>query len=184
MSAEEHAVSSAAQAGEGEGTVLPFFRDAQGRTWTVRLDVNVLRSIRRNLNVDVLTLAGLDRLADNPIMLCDVAWECCREQAEARELTIEHFGRAINGDAIEELSRALLEAVADFTPRRYGRRNALRKLAATAEKVAEAQMAEVHRLIDSGEIERRLRQMRPAGSESTNSPELPELTQDPIPGEN
>lgn len=100
---------------------MASFDDSDGRSWTLRIDVNTIRRVRDALDVDLPDLAGgplLDRVAGDPVLLVDILYVLCRGQAEERSVEAEAFGAAMVGDAIDRATSALLEALADFCPSR------------------------------------------------------------------
>jgi hypothetical protein len=85
--------------------------------------VDAIKRVRSLAGVNLIEVMAqeegaslLGRLADDPILLCDVLFAVCRPQAEAAGVTDEDFGRAMAGDAIEAATTALLEDLADFFP--------------------------------------------------------------------
>ena len=101
------------------------FTDNAGRTWTVDITVADIKRLRAMLGVDFVNLTRADappeeqllaRLATDPVLLVDVLYVLCLDQAQKADITDEQFGRAMAGDAIEEATEALLQAIVDFTP--------------------------------------------------------------------
>ena len=95
------------------------FKDCEGRTWSVTLNVHQMKRIRANLGVDlvnVIALDEVDRIANDPCLLVDILWVCVEEEAKAAGVTDEQFGRSLAGDAIEDATRAVLDELVDFFP--------------------------------------------------------------------
>jgi hypothetical protein len=124
------------------------FQDNAGRTWTIALNVWTLKRVRDLLAVDLLDLAGdetnpgsglLHRFIADPILLVDVLYVACKDQADPLGVTDEQFGRAMAGDAIDAATRAFLEELADFTPSPRDRARAKRVIAATWTLIDRAQ---------------------------------------------
>lgn len=97
------------------------FKDNEGREWTVRVTVDAVKRVRSLCEVDLLAVVSdqgklLDRLVDDPVLLCDVIYAVCRPEAEKREVSDEAFGRSMAGDAIDVATQSLLEELADFFP--------------------------------------------------------------------
>jgi hypothetical protein len=122
---------------------MPAFKTSAGREYLVRLDANKIRDARAELNID---LADLDfgkvaqRLNSDPVLLVDVLWILCRDQANQSGITSKQFGESLVGDAIDEAARALILARADFSPART--RSLLLRQLETSDR-ARARMLEV-----------------------------------------
>lgn len=98
---------------------MPKFTDKEGREWNIYVDIPVARKIRKLLDVDILDLTvSLPKLAADPILLCDVLYVICSDQADQKEVTDENFGAALFGEPIEAAGDALVEALINFTPPR------------------------------------------------------------------
>ena len=135
------------------------FQDNAGRTWTVTLNIWAVKKVRDLLGVDLLDLSGsgrtinptsaregeelpdglLCRLLADPILLVDVLYVVCKEQADGANVTDEQFGRSMAGDAIDAATRAFLEELADFTPSPRDRARAKRVIEATWKLIDRAQ---------------------------------------------
>lgn len=156
------------------------FTDNAGRTWTVQINVAAVKRVRGLAGVDLYRLIEdgfqpLGRLVSDPVALTDVLYCLCKQEADARQVSDEEFGRAMAGDAITLAADAFVEELIDFFPDARTRAN-LRKVVAAGRKVrdrlldhAEAMIgkidpeAEASRLIaSSGSL--------PASSASTPDP--------------
>lgn len=98
------------------------FQDAQNRNWVVRVTVNTMRSVRDNLGIDLADTLDpskdvVDRLTDDPILMMDVVYLCCKPQMDGMNVTVEDFSDSLTGEAIEQASQALIDAIIDFFPR-------------------------------------------------------------------
>ena len=100
------------------------FKDCEGRTWSVTLNVLQMKRIRANLGVDLVNVIALDsggkvkvdlvdRIANDPCLLVDILWVCVEEEAKAAGVTDEQFGRSLAGDAIEDATRAFLDELVE-----------------------------------------------------------------------
>ena len=142
------------------------FQDNAGRSWTVTLNVYAVKKVRDLLQVDLLDLGGdpsigrggleagdkpgnpstghgagglLYRLIADPVLLVDVLYVVCQEQADGASVTDEQFGRAMAGDAIDGATKAFLEELADFTPSPRDRARARKVIEATWNLIDRAQ---------------------------------------------
>ena len=109
------------------------FKDNADRTWTVSVNVDTVRRIRSMAGVDLMEMVGtdsagtangvepprrplLERFIRDPILLCDVLYVACKDEADARKITDADFGRGLYGAAISAGRAALLGEIADFFP--------------------------------------------------------------------
>jgi hypothetical protein len=97
---------------------MATFKDTQGREWTIRIDPFLIEDAREE---DPLFLKGdpsetLQRLDNDPALLCGVAWLACKEQAVALGIDQKAFYFGICGDGIESIAKALTAAIASFIP--------------------------------------------------------------------
>ena len=145
---------------------MKTFTDNAGRTWTVAIHVAAVKRVRGLLGIDIYGLvddsfAALTKLLADPVALVDLLYCLCQEEASARQVSDEDFGRAMGGDAIERATDAFLEELIDFFPDARVRAS-LRKVIEAGRKVrdnllshAETMIAtidpsrEAQRLIDS-----------------------------------
>lgn len=102
------------------------FQDKTGRTWSIEFDVGLLEMIRKETGVDFDDMtgdeAGRTAFADMLIggrgkKLVEVLWVMCEEQAAKEAITPEEFGRLFTARVLQDSSFALMEALADFSPR-------------------------------------------------------------------
>lgn len=100
---------------------MTAFKDTSGRTWTLALNVDALKRVRALCDVDLMDVVQdrgelLGRLSSDPVLLCDVIYAICKPDADAKGASDEDFGRAMAGDAVDQATNALLEALVDFFP--------------------------------------------------------------------
>lgn len=115
---------------------MPKFTDNRGREWVVDLNVTTAKTVRKLANVDLLKILEGDsellaRLATDPILLVDVIYVLCKDQADKAGISDEEFGRAMAGDAIDGAARALQESLVLFPRSPKDRENLGRVMAAT-----------------------------------------------------
>lgn len=158
---------------------MKTFQDSAGRTWSVALNVDAIKRVRTLCEVDLLEAAGgklLDRITTDPVLLCDVLFAVCRDEAEAKGVSDVEFGKGLSGDAIDGATTALLEELVSFFPK--GRRGVLekvvRKLGTLQARVIQAAEAR----LDSPELEREMEQaLASYGLSFGNSPASSESIQ-------
>lgn len=100
---------------------MATFKTTDGREYVVRLDAPRIKACRDATSVDLGALdfsSAAAQLAADPVLLVDVLWVLCREQAITYGVSDRAFGECLVGDAIEEAARALVLARADFSPTR------------------------------------------------------------------
>lgn len=137
---------------------MKSFRDTENREWIISVNVTTLKRVKGLLGVDLLSAFDpkselLQRLIADPILLVDVVYCVCKEEADKRNITDEDFGRAMAGDPIEAATEAVFEELANFSPRtRQLYRKALAKLSAFQAKAI--QLAEVK--LDNPELDNQL----------------------------
>ena len=137
---------------------MKAFTDNEGRTWNVEITVDAIRRLKDASGVNLLTVLDgdlLERLASDPILLCDVIFTLCAEQAEKAKVTPEDFGKSMGGDVIDAATAAVLEELADFFPSR--RRALLRKAAGKMDRLQEIALEAAVDAIDDPEFEIRFR---------------------------
>lgn len=160
---------------------MKTFKDNADRTWTVTVNVDAIKRVRSLLNIDLMEAVEgklIERLIGDPVLLCDVIYCVCKEDADAKGITDEEFGRAMAGDAIELATTALLEELVDFFPQ--GKRQLLRKALAKLETLQETMLAVVSERLDSPELDAQLlAELRKLGDSSGVSPASSEST--PVP---
>jgi len=160
------------------------FKDAEGRTWIVRVDVNALRRVKALAGIDLMDVVNdqgrmLARLEADPVTLVDVLYAICKPDADAKGVTDETFGAALLGDAIDTATSALLESLADFSP--AGRRAVLRKACSKIRQYSELLQKTALERLDSPEMDEMVKtEIESAltlGGPSMTAPESAELIQ-------
>ena len=160
---------------------MKTFKDNADRTWTVTVNVDAIKRVRSLLSIDLMEAVEgklIERLIGDPVLLCDVIYCVCKEDADAKGITDEEFGRSMAGDAIELATTALLEELVDFFPQ--GKRQLLRKALAKLETLQDTMLAVVSERLDSPELDAQLlAELRKLGDSSGDSPASSEST--PVP---
>lgn len=107
---------------------MKTFKDNAGRSWTLAINVDAIKRVRSLVDVNLLdALEGklIERLANDPVLLCDVLFALVKPDADTQQVSDSDFGKALGGDAIENATTALMEELVDFFPQ--GRRRVLGK---------------------------------------------------------
>ena len=159
---------------------MKTFTDSAGRAWTVTINVDAIKRVKSLVKVNLLeAMEGklLERLADDPVLLCDVLFALCKPQADAQGVKDEDFGRAMAGDVIDAATTAFLEELCGFFPK--GRRELLSKALDKLRKLESIALSAAGTKLDSPELEERLLKLiregdapapTSAGGSSGNSP--------------
>ncbi len=142
---------------------MPSFKDSEGRTWTIDINVATLKRVRTLINVDLAqVLQGklIDDLLADPILLVDVVYCCVKPQADERKVSDEQFGTAMAGDTIHFATNALLESIVLFCPSPKDRAN-LDTMLKTMEKGKEKMrdIMKIHGEKEAAEIEAQVEKM-------------------------
>ena len=120
------------------------FKDNEGREWQVSITVAAVKRVRELVGVDLLDIADgvvITELATNPIKLVDVVYAICKPQADQARVSDEDFGEAMLGDAIDQATEAVLDALVSFTPNQRDRNHLQTVLSKTNEAMEKARDA-------------------------------------------
>ena len=134
---------------------MKTFTDNAARAWTIQVNVDALKRVKSLLDVDLMEAVDgklLQRMLDEPILLCDIIYALCKPQADAAGVTDEDFGRAMAGDAIDNATQALLEELVDFFPQR--RRALLTKVLDKLKKLDSLALATVTDRIEKIDLDK------------------------------
>ena len=154
---------------------MKIFTDNAGRSWTVAVNVDAVKRVKSLLGVDLLEAVEgklIERLASDPVLLCDVLYVLCKPQADQHNVTDEEFGRSMSGDAIEAATAAMLEGLVDFFPSR--RRALLAKAVGKFRTLERSVLTAAEERLDALDPDEALRQaLAQLGGPSGNSPASP-----------
>jgi len=135
---------------------MKTFTDNAARAWTIQVNVDALKRVKSLLDgVDLMEAVDgklLQRMLDEPVLLCDIIYALCKPQADAAGVTDEDFGRAMAGDAIDNATQALLEELVDFFPQR--RRALLTKVLDKLKKLDSLALATVTDRIEKIDLDK------------------------------
>lgn len=157
---------------------MHVFKDTEGRSWMLSINVTSIRRVRGLVGVDLCKLIDdkLQPFADlvsDPCKLVDVLYCLCKDEADKRGVSDEDFGRAMAGDVIDESINAFTEELIDFFQNARIRAS-LRTVIAKG-KTIQAKMLE-HAEVMLAKIDPE-GESRTLISSLTNSPASSELTQ-------
>jgi len=129
------------------------FTDNAGRTWTVQVNVSAVKRVRGLVGIDLYKLVddgfqALGKLVSDPVQLADVLFCLVKEEAEAKQITDEEFGRGLAGDAITLAADAFVEELIDFFPDARARAS-LRKAIEAGKVVRDKVISHAEKILDS-----------------------------------
>lgn len=135
---------------------MATFKDQNNREWLVTLDAPKIREVRSTLQLDLAAVDDrpYERMYDDTVLLVDVLWILCREQAQKANVTDEQFGQALVGDAVEKATDAMLAAMLDFFPKT--KRELLQALADKTKRIREASMRKAMDRLNDPSLEEKL----------------------------
>ena len=145
---------------------MKTFTDNKGRTWEVALNIRQMKRVRDVLGVDLVNVISatkdggvstdtLERVANDPILLVDILWVLCENQAKEAGISDEDFGSSLAGESVEDATRAFLDELVDFFP--GARRLYLRKAVDLARKYERESAEVLQKVLESPEFEERLK---------------------------
>ncbi len=151
---------------------MKTFIDNAGRTWTVAVNVDAIKRVRTLCGVNLLEIFEgdlLGRLANDPILLCDVLYAVCKPELDAKGISDEDFGRAMGGDVIEAATAAFLEEMVGFfpSPKRAVLTKALGKLRVLEERALRAVESRLDDPRLMAEVEKQLAEIETASGAKT-----------------
>lgn len=155
---------------------MKTFKDNAGRTWTIAVNIAATKRVKSLANVNLMDAINgdlIEKLATDPVLLCDVIYAVCKTDADAQNITDEQFGQAMAGDAIEHATAALLEELVDFFPE--AKRRVLRKAVGKFKTVETKAIETADKYLDSPALDKRIEEILSDISDSSGSlPESPE----------
>ena len=129
------------------------FVDNSRRTWEIAINVAAVKRIRGLLGIDLYALVddgfkSLSKLVSDPVILADVLYCLCKDQADKQSISDEDFGRALAGDAITHAADAFVEELIDFFPDARARAS-LRKAIEAGKTVRDKVLSHAEKILDS-----------------------------------
>lgn len=141
------------------------FQDKIGRSWTISINVSVMKRVRALCGIDLFNIVEIDdkqnpkadlleRLSSDPILLVDVIFAVCKEEADERNVTDEDFGRSMSGDSIDAATDALLDEIVDFFP--TAKRQVLQNLLTATRRFRAATEKQLNTLLADGTFQEKI----------------------------
>lgn len=157
------------------------FTDNAGRTWTVQVNVAAIKRVRGLLGVDLYRLVddgfqALAKLVSDPVQLADVLYCLVKDEADAKQITDEEFGRGLAGDVITLAADSFVEELIDFFPDARARAG-LRKVIDAGKKVRERLLTHAETLLERVDPEVEANKLIASfGSSPESSVSIPDLS--------
>ena len=125
---------------------MASFRDNEKNIWDLSITVNTLKRLKE-IDVDLMGDLNkmLEKMASDPILLCDILYVTCQKQADERKMSDVDFGEMLVGDVIEHATEAFVEALINFIPARRGK--LLRAMMAKGQEIAQIEEKQVEKAI-------------------------------------
>lgn len=144
---------------------MKSFADNAGRTWLVNVNVGTIKRVRALCDIDlagIITMeAGktpkmdlLEQLASDPVLLVDVLYAVCKDEADGKQISDEDFGRAMAGDCLEQAITALLDEIIDFFP--AAKRQVLQKILAASRRFETKTKLALETVLNDPELDRKI----------------------------
>ena len=144
---------------------MKSFTDNAGRIWTVAVNVAAIKRVRAICDVDLNAIVEMDekntpstrllaKLSTDPVLLVDVLYAVCKNEADAQGITDEDFGRAMAGDVIDHATAALLDEIVNFFPE--AERQAFQKILSATRRFEKTAREKLESLISDGRFEEEL----------------------------
>lgn len=161
------------------------FTDAAGRVWTLAIHVAAIKRVHARLGLNLYQLLddrfqSLGALLGDPVRLVDVLFVLCQDEAQARNVSDEDFGRAMFGDAIHHAAEAFLEELIDFFPDPRGRQS-LHTILTEARNVRHRMLDRAEQMLASFDADREANKLMTSFG---IAPESSASTPDPSPSPN
>lgn len=157
---------------------MSSFTDTKGETWTISINLGSALKLKQELQIDLLSelktpeqafkyVASLD---DDRFLLGQIIYLLAKPNTPGK--SIDDLFEALDAEKAEESYLALMEAVIDFFPKslREQMRKVLKKTLAIQEANREGFLKQAAEMIDSPEMESRLKGLI-CGETSSEQPE-------------
>jgi len=97
------------------------WNDSEQRTWTIKPTVGLLEQVKTATKIDLSpddnnlsVVSVITELLFQSRKLGEVLWQCCKDDAESRNISRDIFYRALDGEALTAGWGALIDAVVAF----------------------------------------------------------------------
>ena len=140
---------------------MKSFIDRNKEAWDLDLNIAAAMRLQSRLQIrieDAVSMTPtrqgekplLERIAEDSILLFNIIYVLCEEQAEKRGLTQEDFAARFDGDTIEAATIALLDELENFS--RPAQRKVMQQLREAGDKISERATQKLTELIAKPEF--------------------------------
>lgn len=160
---------------------MKSFIDNAGRAWIVNINVGTIKRVRALCDIDLANIITmetgkapkvdlLEQLASDPVLLVDVLYAVCKDEADGKGISDADFGKAMAGDCLEQAIAALLDEIIDFFP--AAKRQVLQKVLAASRRFETKTKMALEAVLSDPELDRKIdAELERLTSSSSNSPE-------------
>lgn len=139
------------------------FTDLENREWEVSITVGIIKKIRQKLSIDLADALNFDtaghaktdvlkKIGEDSVLLIDVLYCICEEQAKARNVSDTAFGDLFStGELIENAENALLYGLLRFLP--PAKRLAMGKILQIANRNMEKMQEEISMALEDPQVQ-------------------------------
>jgi hypothetical protein len=153
-------------------SVVPKFTDTKEREWIVAIDVTTVVDLRNTLEFDILSDDQgqmVLRLEQDPVLLANVLFVVCQDQAKLLKVDSREFGRGLCGPPIGDATAALIEALADFSQSPKAKQN-LRATFGLVRRMLDRGRTAVEKRLGSGAVEKAVEEALTQFESSSSAP--------------
>lgn len=137
------------------------FSDTTGNVWAVSVNVGTVKRVKDLLEINLLDIADggvIDRISADPVLLCDILYVVCKDQADKDGITDVQFGQSMSGDVLDTALDALVGELVDFFPNPR-RREILKQAWGKMRDLETKMMDKAEITLDGIEVDQMLEQM-------------------------
>ena len=158
---------------------MASFKDATGKDWPVVITFRTAEELKEQVGVDLLSDTELQRLFDNPVLLCNSLYVACQHHCEVAGIDDRQFGELLVGETIDRAFDAFCEALVDFFPN-AARRETLRRMIQKMKDVEAKAMQQATEFLGSKQMADHIEQgLQTLGESFTSSLASSASTPDP-----
>ncbi len=163
---------------------MQVFEDGAGRKWEVVVNIATAKRVLDVCGIDLVGAeagALVQELYVTPIKVAGAVYAIIKPQLDEQGVAEEAFCESLAGDAVDEMTKALLAELVAFFPGRRGRllKKALDKVGVVMEKGLNVAETEIDNVDVDKVIRDAVAKTRTSGNSSGKSPDESESTPGP-----